>query len=139
VAREVPMRTETAAERRAAVPLRVASGATVDGAKALDADDLDVDRDASSETFVAPAPREAQPTPGRIIVTLPFTPDSAAEPVRAARAVPSVRGLTVREAARTLFAAGFRVTLRDGVPGRTRPAAGTAARAGSVVVLEVDR
>jgi cell division protein FtsI (penicillin-binding protein 3) len=51
------------------------------------------------------------------------------------RVVPSVFGLNTRQAARTLFAAGFQVTLAKGAPGQTRPAAGTAARVGSTVVL----
>jgi|GEM_PF-89540 len=51
------------------------------------------------------------------------------------RTVPSVFGLDARQAARTLFAAGFQVRLAKGTPGQTRPAAGTAARTGSTVVL----
>jgi cell division protein FtsI (penicillin-binding protein 3) len=53
----------------------------------------------------------------------------------AIRSVPSVFGLDTRQAARTLFAAGFQVTLAKGAPGQTRPSAGTAARVGSTVVL----
>jgi cell division protein FtsI (penicillin-binding protein 3) len=55
------------------------------------------------------------------------------------RSVPSVYGLDVRQAVRTLHAAGFRVSLAAGSAPRTRPAAGTLARSGSVVVLESPR
>ena len=55
------------------------------------------------------------------------------------RPVPSVYGLDVRQAVRTLHAAGFHVSLAAGNAPRTRPAAGTLARSGSVVVLESPR
>jgi cell division protein FtsI (penicillin-binding protein 3) len=84
----------------------------------------------------APAPREAMPSPGRVVVALPHVSAEGDDAPRALRAVPSVRGLSVREAVRTLHAAGFRVQLGKGTAGRTRPAAGATVREGTVVVLE---
>jgi hypothetical protein len=52
-----------------------------------------------------------------------------------ARAVPDVRGLPARQAARALHRAGFRVQLVLGVPGTTSPAAGVVAPAGTLVRL----
>ncbi len=90
-----------------------------------------------------PAPRDIEPTAGRVIVSLPYTPTPTAEDPRVPRVVPSVRGLTMREAARTLYAAGFRVgvrrEVRGALAGRTTPAAGTTVRTGTVIVLEEDR
>ena len=60
--------------------------------------------------------------------------DSAAR--TALRMVPSVYGLDARQATLTLHAAGFRVSLATGKASRTRPASGTLARSGSMVVLE---
>jgi cell division protein FtsI (penicillin-binding protein 3) len=51
------------------------------------------------------------------------------------RAVPDVRGMPARQAARALHRAGFRVQLVNGVPGTTSPAAGVMAPAGIVVRL----
>ncbi len=83
-----------------------------------------------------PPPRESVAAPARVVVSLPYAPEGATAAPRAMRMVPSVRGLTVREAVRTLHAAGFRVRMARGVDGRTRPAAGVSSREGSVVVLE---
>lgn len=55
------------------------------------------------------------------------------------REVPSVYGLDTRQAVRALHAAGFHVTLANGVASRTRPSAGTMARAGAVIMLESPR
>lgn len=52
------------------------------------------------------------------------------------RAVPSVYGLDLRQAVRTLYAAGFQVRLTKGTDGRTRPAPGTVLPSGATVVLE---
>jgi hypothetical protein len=76
------------------------------------------------------------PSPGRVVVTLPFAAEREATGPRQLTPVPSVRGLSVREAVRTLHAAGFQVKLARGVRGRTQPSAGASAREGSVVVLE---
>lgn len=93
----------------------------------------------------APLPAAAVAAPARVIVTLPLKIAKSASAsdesngVRtgsALRPVPSVYGLTAREATLTLHAAGFRVTTVAGGAGRTRPGAGTLARPGTVVVLE---
>jgi cell division protein FtsI (penicillin-binding protein 3) len=55
--------------------------------------------------------------------------------ILAARAVPDVRGLSLRQAVHTLHAAGFRVKLGAGSAGETNPAVGVMAPAGSVVHL----
>lgn len=83
-----------------------------------------------------PPPRETVAAPARVVVALPYALKGAAMAPRTMRPVPSVRGLTVREAVRTLHAAGFRVRIGRGVDGRTRPAAGVSSREGTVVVLE---
>jgi beta-lactam-binding protein with PASTA domain len=51
------------------------------------------------------------------------------------RAVPDVRGLSVREAVRALHAAGFRVRLGTGSTPGTLPAAGTVSPPGIIVQL----
>jgi hypothetical protein len=99
---------------------------------------VDVARAGGSDEVLdaVPPPRESVAAPARVVVSLPYASVGAPAAPRSMRAVPSVRGLTVREAVRTLHAAGFRVQLRRGVAGRTRPAAGASSREGSVVVLE---
>lgn len=77
------------------------------------------DDSAGSTPFVAMLP---SPPPPR---TVPLPP----------RAVPDVRGMTARQAARALHRAGFRVQLAAGAPGMTMPAAGAVAPAGSIVRL----
>ncbi|MCU0636831.1 MAG: PASTA domain-containing protein, partial [Gemmatimonadaceae bacterium] len=62
----------------------------------------------------------------------------AAPPARARTAavpVPDVRGLSLREAARALHAAGFRVALGTTEQHGTAPAAGTLLRQGATVRL----
>ncbi len=85
---------------------------------------------------IAPAPVVDEPAPGRVVVALPYDAGAPAEHAAPLLTVPSVRGMTVREAARTLHDAGFRVRVTRGVSGRTQPAAGATARRGTVVVLE---
>jgi hypothetical protein len=53
----------------------------------------------------------------------------------AARAVPDVRGLSLRQAVHALHAAGFRVALSAGTSGETSPAAGALAPAGALIRL----
>jgi cell division protein FtsI (penicillin-binding protein 3) len=55
--------------------------------------------------------------------------------VLAARAVPDVRGLSLRKAVHALHAAGFRVALSAGTSGETSPAAGALAPAGALIHL----
>ncbi len=102
------------------------------------------------DSLRAPTPPLPAPVaaPQRVVVTLPLASARGAKgdsgvvhPVDVAsrtdwRAVPSVYGLDARQAVRTLHAAGFHVSLAAGQATRTRPAAGSMVRAGSVVVLE---
>jgi cell division protein FtsI (penicillin-binding protein 3) len=68
------------------------------------------------------------------VVPWPFHPDTASG--RGARTIPEVAGRPLREAVRALHRRGFRVVLRGwGNAEHTWPAAGTTARAGSVVTL----
>jgi len=98
----------------------------------------------------APAPVEPLVTAARVVVSLPVTsePDAPAAgrrrnarprpPVdaREMRPVPTVFGLDVRQAVRTLHSAGFQVRMARGTEGKTRPASGVLARIGTTVVLE---
>jgi serine/threonine-protein kinase len=74
-----------------------------------------------------------------VIVELPVgTPEDSS--AGAARPVPNIRGMTVRDAVRTLHKAGFRVGYAGGrsvahTPTTTVPAAGSIARPGSLVRL----
>jgi hypothetical protein len=88
-------------------------------------------------TLPAPTPIAV---PSRVIVALPFARPASgvADAERLpSRPVPSVLGLDVRQATRTLHAAGFHVTVVAGEPGRTRPAAGTLAPPGTLIALEI--
>ena len=67
------------------------------------------------------------PTSSRPVVAAPIA--------RTPRAVPDVRGLSVRQAVRALHGAGFRVRLVTGTSSGTSPAAGTMAAPGSLVQL----
>jgi hypothetical protein len=58
-------------------------------------------------------------------------------PAPGVRPVPDVRGMSARSAANALHRAGFRVrVVRGGSRGATVPAAGSAARAGTLVSLQ---
>jgi cell division protein FtsI (penicillin-binding protein 3) len=104
--------SDTAAARRAAVTAPSTDSATLTST-------TDDDSTAGSTPFVAllPAPRPPR--------AMPLPP----------RAVPDVRGMPARQAARTLHRTGFRVQLVNGVPGTTSPAAGVVAPAGTLVRL----
>ena len=79
-------------------------------------------------------PREAAEGTKSYVVDLPASRMSA--PIAAApRAVPDVRGLSVREAVRALHAAGFRVRLSTGPTAGTSPAAGAISPPGIIVQL----
>jgi cell division protein FtsI (penicillin-binding protein 3) len=98
------------------------------------------------DSLRAPVPQPVAPlaAPQRVVVSLPLAPARAkkggdAAPSGELRAVPSVYGLDARQATLTLHAAGFHVSVSAGQATRTRPAAGTLARSGSVVVLETPR
>lgn len=73
----------------------------------------------------------------RFVLKLPPAKDGDADVVLAPRAVPDVRGLSIREATRALHAAGFRVHLTPGgVRGATAPSAGATVAAGTLVRLQ---
>jgi len=94
------------------------------------------------DSLLAPSPPKAEPAPAaaRVVVSLPFrAPKAVVREERDVRAVPSVFGLDVRQATRTLYAAGFQVSIAMGSDVRTRPAVGTMLRAGSTVQLEMPR
>lgn len=107
---------------------------------------LDVTATTTSDAVVAPVATPVEPVvaPGRVVVSL-TSPDSGARGSKRAkharpselRAVPLVAGLNVREALHTLHAAGFNVRVVRGSSGRTSPAAGSMARVGSTVALEL--
>ncbi len=124
------------AEVAKAMPVPVAKPKS-DKALALAARDS-----ARRDSLLAPPPPKAEPTPAaaRVVLALPFTAQKAVvREVGEARPVPSVFGLDVRQATRTLYAAGFQVSIARGSDVRTRPAAGTMLRVGSTVQLEMPR
>lgn len=92
------------------------------------------------------APLEPVAEAARVVVALPLASASdgprgqrarrTAGEASASRAVPTVYGLDIRQAVRTLHAAGFQVKIAKGIDGRTRPASGVRARSGTTVVLE---
>ena len=67
------------------------------------------------------------------VATLPLASRKAVP--LAPRAIPDVRGLNLREASRSLHAAGFKVRLSAGAAGTTSPAAGAVTAAGTLVLL----
>ena len=79
-------------------------------------------------------PREAPEGTRSYVVDLPASRNSAPIAV-VSRAVPDVRGLSVREAVRALHAAGFRVRLSTGPTTGTSPVAGTISPPGIIVQL----
>ena len=94
------------------------------------------------DSLLAPPPPKAEPAPAaaRVVVALPFqAPKTLPLDDRSVRPVPSVFGLDVRQATRTLYAAGFQVSVARGSDVRTRPSAGTLLRVGSTVQLEMPR
>jgi cell division protein FtsI (penicillin-binding protein 3) len=89
---------------------------------------------ATSDSAATPAADDDSAGSTPFVAMLPSPPPPRIVPVPP-RAVPDVRGMTARQAARALHRAGFRVQLTPGVPGTTMPAAGTVAPAGSIVRL----
>jgi cell division protein FtsI (penicillin-binding protein 3) len=107
---------------------------------------------ASEKTAVAKAPENVHPadfdpsgnlsshsresTEGTTsyFVALPSSP-RAAPIVVAPRAVPDVKGFSIREAVRALHAAGFKVRIANGPTPGTLPVAGTVATPGTIVQL----
>jgi cell division protein FtsI (penicillin-binding protein 3) len=94
----------------------------------------------AGETLSVPAPALSPGAPAEpVVVTLPIG-SAAAPSIEPARAIPSVRGMTVRNAVRTLHRAGFRVGYSGGrgiahTPAATVPAGGSIALPGSLVRL----
>lgn len=89
-------------------------------------------KEASRASVEAAGEDSAGTTP--FVAMLPAPPPPKAIAL-AARAVPDVHGLSVRQAVHALHAAGFRVQLGQGASGATMPAAGATAPAGSLVHL----
>lgn len=94
----------------------------------------------ATSAAVARHPVREDPAAARTQASYVFAlPDKATAPEsRAARPVPDVRGLVLRDAVRALHEAGFRVQLARGGSG-TSPAAGALLRTGSLVRLLQDR
>jgi len=80
------------------------------------------------------SPREVETPTKSYVVDLPAGIRPAPNPVNP-RAVPDVRGLTLREAVKALHNAGFRVRLLTASASGTAPAAGTMAAPGTIVEL----
>jgi hypothetical protein len=101
--------------------LDVASGAELAGE--TQAVTKAADTEVSSEPVVIPLPAAAPAKP----------------PAAAPRVVPDVRGMSLRDAVRTLHSAGFRVRYSGSASGRvltaTFPAAGAVVRQGSLIRL----
>jgi membrane peptidoglycan carboxypeptidase len=71
-----------------------------------------------------------------VMLALPLQSPPQSDSMARARAVPDVRGLTLRQAVRALHRAGFRVELSGyGEPAGTRPAAGATVQPGTLVRL----
>lgn len=87
-----------------------------------------------SDNLSPRVPAEGTPS---YVVELPAAPRPATVAAVALppRPIPDVRGLSVREAVRTLHSAGFRVRLVTASSSGTMPAAGTKAAPGSMVQL----
>ena len=120
-------RPDTTASGRAAAKVRLAESKRADSAAAL----------ADSARRVAVAPPDTDPrTSESFVVKLPARPH-AAPAASSPRPVPNVVGLPLRQAVRSLHAAGFRVELVHGAPQVPEPAVGTLLRGGRVVKLGV--
>ena len=98
------------------------------------------------DSLRAPVPPAAVllPAPASVVVELPLRTFVARGSVDSGRSdrmqvMPSVYGLDLRQAVRTLHALGLHVKIVNGKLGQTRPAAGALVRAGATVVLESAR
>lgn len=78
--------------------------------------------------------RDASERTASYVIELPSSLKAAPVPILP-RAVPDVRGLSVREAVRALHGAGFRVRILASSPEGTLPAAGTLVAPGTIVQL----
>ena len=116
--RERPVDSATAA-----LGLSVSTRAAQETTSTLQRDALHAATEAAADDSAAATPFIALlPVPRKAVVLIP-------------RAVPDVRGLTLRRAVHALHAAGLRVQLDAGVPGTTTPLAGVVVPAGSLVHL----
>lgn len=146
-ARPIPVKVDTVALRAAARSdslARVAAMRANGGKLPVEvsmsvADSAELAAADTGAMVVRIAPKVAIPSPSSVVVALPFKPKAVKPAVAELRLVPNVAGLDLRDAVRTLHAAGFQVRLADGVNGRTKPAAGSYARSGSAVTLEKAR
>ncbi|HEX2722560.1 MAG TPA: PASTA domain-containing protein, partial [Gemmatimonadaceae bacterium] len=81
-------------------------------------------------------PADAERTPrAATVVALPFSRKPVSDD-HSIRAVPDIRGLSLRAAVRALHSAGFRVVLARSQSTPTLPAAGTLLPKGSVIKLQ---
>ena len=144
VARLVPVKVDTVALRVAArkdsiahaLALKNAAGKVwVDVAGMLDSAEI-VD---TTAMMVRAAPKVAMPAPTSVVVQFPYKPKAVRVTETELMPIPNVVGLDLRDAVRTLHAAGFQVKLVGGASGRTKPLAGSFARAGTAVQLESGR
>ncbi|MEP6766604.1 MAG: penicillin-binding transpeptidase domain-containing protein [Gemmatimonadaceae bacterium] len=85
------------------------------------------------------APTVKLPPTTSVLIALPFVNTPVPAPLAEPRVVPNVHGLDLRDAVRTLQAAGFQVQLSEKKTGHTTPAAGSLAKPGSTVLLETAR
>lgn len=138
--REVSLDRVALAKVRKAIPMPAPKPLTPAQRLAMEKDSL------RRDSLKAPPPPKAEPLAGPARVLVDLTVPARAERVRPEndlRPVPSVFGLDPRQAARTLYAAGFQVSLASGKANgrdvRTRPAAGVLVRAGSTVQLETPK
>lgn len=144
VARPIPVKVDTVALRKAARADSIArvaamrkNGGKLPATVSLSlADSAELTPLDTGALLVKVAPKAAIPAPSTIVVALPHKPKTLRVLAAELRMVPNVDGLDLRDAVRTLHAAGFQVKLIDGAGGHTRPAAGAFAKAGSAVALE---
>ncbi|MGV3708473.1 MAG: penicillin-binding transpeptidase domain-containing protein [Gemmatimonas sp.] len=144
IARPIPLKVDTAAMRAAArkdsiervLALRKAKekrsvnvASHVDSAEMID----------TTAMIVRVAPKVALPAPTSVVVALPYKPKAVRAQEPELIQVPNVAGLDLRDAVRTLHAAGVKVRLTGGAGGRTKPLAGSFVKAGSIVQLESGR
>ena len=130
-------RQDLAASEKTAVAQRSGEGASVseNEARAPAKQERGVKADPGSyDPNGNVSPRGEAEGTSSYVIDLPSAPKPAPIAI-APRAVPDVRGLSVRGAVRALHSAGFRVKLVTASPIGTLPAAGTMAAPGSLVQL----
>ena len=98
------------------------------------------------DSLRAPAPPAAAAlaAPATVVVDLPLRSAGSRGVADSGlsdrmQVIPSVYGLDLRQAVRTLHAVGLHVKVVNGKPGQTRPSAGAFVRAGGTVLLESAR